>query len=107
MGDWHCIDGTMDNIVAVEVVEGDPDNVVDLAQSIRQAGWDQIARGGPWPHEDVVVSMSLSPEQWTFVLASLEIGIDNADPDDAEEAEEAAEMSGVRDLVSAQVHPAA
>jgi hypothetical protein len=104
MGDWHCIDGTMDNIVAVEIVEGDPDNVVDLAESIRQAGWDQIACGEPWPHQDVVVTASLSQEQWTFVLASLKSGVDDADPNDAEEVEEALELRGVRDRVSAQIH---
>jgi hypothetical protein len=74
--------GTVDHIVAVHARKGDHDNVVDLARSIRRARWDQMARGRRRPSHDVV-SASLSPARWAFVVANVERGIDNADPDDA------------------------
>ncbi|WP_344874131.1 hypothetical protein [Nonomuraea antimicrobica] len=45
MGQWHLIDGSMDNEVSVEAVEGDRRDLVDLAGGIREAGCSRSLTG--------------------------------------------------------------
>ncbi|WP_433443708.1 hypothetical protein [Nonomuraea sp. CA-141351] len=71
---WGIIDSAMDNEINVEVVEGDPRRIVELADSIREAGWDQIAHwtpgvpgSGAWPPPDEIVEPRLTAQQWALV----------------------------------------
>ncbi|SPL88109.1 unnamed protein product [[Actinomadura] parvosata subsp. kistnae] len=95
---WLIIDATMDNEVSVEVVEGDPRDVADLGDSIRQAGWDQIpdwprdlAGFEHWPAPGQTSTLTLSRAQWDLVISALErwsaVTADLGDPEDADQAE--------------------
>lgn len=75
---WGLIDGCMDNDVSIETVRGNRQRV-DLARSIRRAGWDQIAHwipsvpgSGSWPPSDEVVKPKLTIAQWLLTVEVLE-----------------------------------
>ncbi|GAA3806032.1 hypothetical protein GCM10022226_27670 [Sphaerisporangium flaviroseum] len=75
---WLIIDAVIDNTIAIEVVDGDP-GIVDLGDSIRHAGWEQVP---DWPHDAEAlktwppagqqVTMSLTGQQWSLVASQLE-----------------------------------
>lgn len=63
---WAGIDAGADNVVSNAVVDGD-ERTAQLAQSIRQAGWDQVPWvDGEWPPMEQVISIRLSRVQWRF-----------------------------------------
>jgi len=71
---WHVIDGTVDNEIAVAAPNGDPDGIVDVGRAIRQAGWSQLAgwtpqggSAGRWPGPDETVTVVLSAHEWEIV----------------------------------------
>ncbi len=81
MRQWHLIDGTMDNLAAVERVGGDV-AAADRAMAIREKGW-QVLREHPraglgavgWPPVDDPFVVQLSPDDWAFVRAAFERSI--------------------------------
>lgn len=96
---WLFIDATMDNEVSVEAEDCDPRAVVDLGNSIRQAGWDQIPG---WPHDEAdfqtwpapgqTSTVVLSAAQWDLVISGLVRWA--AVSEGPEDTEAAAEQSG-------------
>ncbi|NJP94762.1 hypothetical protein HCN51_35905 [Nonomuraea sp. FMUSA5-5] len=95
---WPIIDATMDNEASVEAGEGDPRNVADLGDSIRQAGWAQIpdwprdlAGFEHWPAPGQTSTLTLGRAQWELVISALErwssVTADLGDPEAAHQAE--------------------
>ena len=61
---WAGIDGEVDNVVSMAVVDGD-EHVVRVGQAIREAGWEQVPWvDGQWPPMDQVLPICLSRGQW-------------------------------------------
>lgn len=69
--EWQVIDAVLDNEVDMAIMNGDPRQVVALGESIRQAGWDQVA-GDDWPPDNKVQSVTLTDSQWKLVTDSLD-----------------------------------
>lgn len=68
---WSVIDGSIDNTIAVDVVEG-KDDVVAVGIAIREAGWAQVPWvDGQWPPLNQVITLNLSRAQWEFALTQL------------------------------------
>ena len=75
---WQIVDGTMDNVVAVAIQNGDPQGVVDLGRQVRTAGREQVARLessdpalGGWPPDGQIVSVTLHGGHWSLITSSL------------------------------------
>ncbi len=75
---WHVIDGTVDNELAVAAPLGDPDGILDLGRAVREAGWRQLAgwthqspTASGWPPPQEVVRVVLPRHEWEFVSATL------------------------------------
>lgn len=70
---WATIDATIDNVVAVAVVDPDDEDTVARGRAIRQVGWDQV----PWvdgelPPMKQEIAIRLTRAQWTRTLTQLE-----------------------------------
>jgi hypothetical protein len=77
VGDWLLVDGTVDNSVAIASVDGD-EGCVLTGTRVRRAGWAASAShpragDGPvgWPPLDAEITISLTAEDWSFVVAEL------------------------------------
>jgi hypothetical protein len=63
---WAGIDAGVDNAISLAAQNGD-EATVQVAQRIRQAGWDQVPWvNGGWPPPEQVISICLAPAEWTF-----------------------------------------
>lgn len=70
---WQIIDAILDNEVDTAVMNGDPQRVVALGRSVRQAGWEQIIGSEEgWPPDEEVISITLAGRQWELVTGSLD-----------------------------------
>jgi len=74
IGLWRIIDGTMDNRVALDVVEGLP---VTRPRRIRQAGWDALT-GDDWPPADESFTVSLRETDRLYLLDELNNALETA-----------------------------
>lgn len=76
---WLVVDAILDNEISVEGEHGDPRHVLDLAHTIRQAGWDHLP---DWPTDPAgfadspqpgqTVTMPLTHTQWDLILDCLD-----------------------------------
>lgn len=69
---WATVDASMDNAAWAERASGGDDGPV---RAIRQAGRDQVPWVGPekqWPADEEAMTISLTPDQWEFVVRCLE-----------------------------------
>ena len=105
--EWQIVDGTLDNTVNVEIVDGDP-GIARLASAIRKAGWSQVAGWAPgqaesrgWPPEDQAVDVELSHIEWLLICGQLArwaaIGRDGG------RSENAAMSEAIRELILRQL----
>ncbi|MBM0231891.1 hypothetical protein JNW91_08495 [Micromonospora sp. STR1_7] len=77
---WQIVDATVDNEVDTAIMNGKPGHYIALGKSVRQAGWDQLVRGGEgWPAGDKVITITLTVQQWVFVTETLEFWADVED----------------------------
>jgi len=74
VSDWQFIDGTMDNVGAIAII--DAPATADIADFVRNEGWDQIVGTEPdrpdWPEESKLVTVALTRTVWEFILAAIE-----------------------------------
>ncbi|MEU5665459.1 hypothetical protein [Streptomyces longwoodensis] len=75
---WHLIDGGVDNEVSMAAVDGRDDDV-EAGHAVREAGWSQVAGwsaevpgSGGWPPDDRRATVTLTREQWRFVVRVLD-----------------------------------
>jgi len=103
---WLTIDGTIDNEVNIEVVDGDP-AVAALGTTIRRAGWAQVAGwtgpggSGGWPTDDHMVAVEMNEAQWRLVCSALQRW--SRVSDELGQTDEAAEQRDARVLVMDQL----
>lgn len=90
MSQWHHIDGDMDNEVSLAARDG-RDDTVERGRAVREAGWTQLGgwtpgvlESGTWPPEHERVSVTLSRQQWRFVVRVLDTWADVGSPADGE-----------------------
>ncbi|WP_432054926.1 hypothetical protein [Streptomyces sp. bgisy022] len=86
MSQWHHIDGDMDNEVSLAARDG-RDDTVEWGRAVREAGWKQVGGWNPdvpgsgtWPPEHEWVSVTLSRQQWRFVVHVLDTWADIDSP---------------------------
>ncbi|MGW4995140.1 hypothetical protein ACWEQ3_47485 [Streptomyces mirabilis] len=73
------IDATLDNDISVEGQDGDPNQTVELAISIRHAGWaalpdwpEDAAELESWVRPGQIVTMALTGPQWNLIVTALD-----------------------------------
>ncbi|WP_309617882.1 hypothetical protein [Salinibacterium sp.] len=76
VSNWQFIDGTMDNVGAIAII--DAPETADIANFVRNEGWDQIVGAEPdrrdWPEESKLVTVALTSTVWEFIVAAIEEG---------------------------------
>jgi hypothetical protein len=104
---WQVIDAVVDNEVNTRAEEGDAD-FVNTGRGVREAGWDQVAHwtpgtpgSGTWPPVEQIVTVTLTSDQWSLVVLSLDIWAEISQ--DTDNHENALAPRAIRLLVSAQV----
>ncbi|MCX4997012.1 hypothetical protein [Streptomyces longwoodensis] len=89
---WHLVDGGVDNEVSIAAVDGREDTV-EVGRAVREAGWIQVAGwsaevpgSGGWPPDDERATVTLTREQWRFVVRVLDEWESVEDAKDDEES---------------------
>jgi hypothetical protein len=74
---WHHVDGSIDNSMAIDVVEGLIISTIN-GSCVRDAGWRAAAMSGVeldphgWPPGDHPLQITLREEHWEWVIGELD-----------------------------------